>query len=128
MPSSPEVRALNLTVPDIEDVSNFYRGMFPEATVSDGAFFGIGYRALLGQDGEVAVCFFQGGPDTPLAASFPTIMVDSVDSYLSKVPALNGKVLVPPNPCPCTGAPFAICDDGAGNQFMIKQPRARDTH
>jgi predicted enzyme related to lactoylglutathione lyase len=128
MPSSPGVRALNLTVPDIEGASGFYREIFPEASVSDGVFAGINYRALTGQDGEVAVCFFQAGPGTPLAASFPTIMVDSVDFALSKVTASGGKVLVPVNPCPCTAAPFAICEDGLGNQFMVKQPRGRDMH
>ena len=120
----PSVQALNLTVPDLGKAAAFYAGIFPDATPSSGVFAGIPYNALLGSNGEVAVCLFEAGESNPLAASFPTIMVESVPSYLSKVAALDGKVLVPVNPCPCTGAPFAICEDGAGNQFMVKQPRA----
>lgn len=119
----PVVNALNLTVSDIEVTSAFYSTLFPEAEIRDGAFAGINYRALVGDDGEVEVCFFEKGAGTPLADSFPTIMVGSVESYLSRIEAANGKVLIPVNPCPCTGAPFAICEDESGNQLMVKQPR-----
>ena len=59
----------------------------------------------------------------PLAAVFPTLKVDSVAAYEEKIKGLGGSVLIPSNICPCTGAPFAVCVDVSGNQFMIKQPR-----
>jgi predicted enzyme related to lactoylglutathione lyase len=118
------VQATNLTVENVDQVTQFYRQIFPEASVSEGVFAGIGYKALIGEDGEVEVCLFQAGDGNPLAPSFPTIMVENVPAYLANMDAMKGKVLVPENPCPCTGMPFAICADAAGNQFMIKQPLA----
>jgi predicted enzyme related to lactoylglutathione lyase len=123
MLTSPQVRALNLAAPNIEKVAAFYARLLPDTSLSEGEFAGIRYQALIGQGGEVAVCVFQQTEGVPLAPSFPTLMVESVSSYLSEVIDLDGRVLLPESPCPCTGAPFAICEDGFGNQFMVKQPR-----
>jgi predicted enzyme related to lactoylglutathione lyase len=123
MSSPPAVRALNVTVADVDAGLSFYAALFPGCAVSEGTFAGIRYGALTGADGEVAVCIFERGDNVPLAASFPTVMVDSVASSLKTIQRLDGRVLVEVNPCPCTGAPFAICEDATGNQLMIKQPR-----
>ena len=119
----PDAFGINFTVEDMEATSAFYEGLYPDAQVSEGVFSGINYRELM-RDGEVEVGLFQKGEGNPLAESFPTIKVDSVAVYETKVKELGGSVLIPSNSCPCTGAPFAICTDAAGNQVMIKQPRA----
>ena len=119
----PDSFGINFTVEDIEATSPLYEGLYPDAQVSEGVFSGISYRALV-RDGEVEVCLFQKGEGNPLADSFATIKVDSVPDYEKRIEQMGGNVIIPSVPCPCTGAPFAICTDTAGNQFMIKQPRA----
>ena len=47
----------------------------------------------------------------------------SLESLIEKVKELGGGVVIPASHCPCTNAPFAVCVDVNGNQFMIKQPR-----
>jgi predicted enzyme related to lactoylglutathione lyase len=115
---------MNFTVDDIRAASRFYESKYPEAVVSDGVFAGIDYRSLIGEDGEVVASFFTRGAGNPLADSFTTLMVASVPASEQSVQELGGRVVIPENQCPCTGAPFAVYVDAAGNQFMIKQPRA----
>jgi len=111
-----------MTVDNVDSAEKFYSGIYTYDDVTRGVFGGIKYASLM-QDGEVAMCFFQKGPDNPLAAEFPVLKVDSVPNYMEKIKASGGKVLIPQNNCPCTGAPFSVCTDPMGNQFMIKQER-----
>ncbi len=120
MSQTPDAFGINFSVADLESATRFYQGLYTYDRVNEGVYSGIKYRALM-RNGEVEVCLFQGGGGSPLQASFPTIRVESVADCEKQVRELGGSVLVPPNPCPCTGAQFAICADASGNQFMIKE-------
>lgn len=113
---------MNFTVDDLKSTVAFYGEIYPHDEIVEGVFAGINYVSVM-RDGEVLVCAFQKSEGNPLTDSFPTIKVGSVADYQEKVKALHGEVLIPANSCPCTTAPFAICQDVNGNQFMIKQPR-----
>ena len=118
--TQPGPMGLNFTVEDVEAGAAFYKGFYPYDEVRNGAFAGIRYVSLM-RDDEVHVCFFEKGPDNPLHDSFPTIQVESVTEYQEKITAGGGDIIVPTSPCPCTGAPFSVIADSAGNQVMIKQ-------
>ncbi len=119
-----ELFGTSVTVPNIEKTSQFYQQIYPHDEVKRGVFAGINYIALL-RAGETGVCIFEQGEGNPLAGSFPTFRVESVADYASEVQATGGSILLPANQCPCTTAPFAICVDLDGNQFMIKEARAQ---
>ena len=119
-----ELFGTSVTVPNIEKTSQFYRQIYPYDEVKSGVFAGINYIALL-RAGEVGVCVFEQGEGNPLAESFPTFRVESVAAYADEVQATGGSILLPTNQCPCTAAPFAICADQDGHQFMIKEARAQ---
>jgi len=122
MTQLPEPFGMSVTVSDMEAAARFYADLYPHDRVSEGVFAGINYRALM-RDGEVVTCIFQKADGNPLADNFPTLKVDSVTTYEEKVKRLGGSVLLPLSRCPCTGAPFAVCVDPSGNQFMIKEPK-----
>jgi predicted enzyme related to lactoylglutathione lyase len=119
-----ELFGTSVTVPEIEKTSQFYQQIYPYDEVKRGIFAGIHYIALL-RAGEVGVCIFEQGEGNPLADSFPTFRVESVASYANEVQATGGSILLPTNQCPCTNAPFAICVDPDGHQFMIKEARTQ---
>ena len=122
MAQFPEAFGMSVTVEDMEAARRFYADLYPHDRVSDGVFAGINYLSIM-RDGETLVNIFQKGEGNPLANILPTLKVDSVAAFEEKVKELGGSVLIPANLCPCTAAPFAVCVDVSGNQFMIKQPR-----
>ena len=124
MPQRFEIFGTSVTVPNMEKTSQFYQQSIAHDEVKQGVFAGINYIALL-HAGEVGLCIFEQGEGNPLAESFPTFRVDSVDAYASEVQATGGSVLLPTSQCPCTAAPFAICVDPDGHQFMIKEARSQ---
>ena len=119
-----ELFGTSVTVPDIEATSQFYQQIFPYDEVKQGVFAGISYIALL-KSGEVGCCIFERGEANPLADSFPTFHVESVAGYANEIQDTGVRILLPANRCPCTDAPFAICVDPDGNQFMIKEARSQ---
>ncbi len=123
MAQFPEAFGMSVTVEDMEAARRFYMNLYPHDRVSDGVFAGIKYLSIM-RDGETLVNIFQKGEGNPLASSLPTLKVDSVAAFEGKIKELGGSVLIPASHCPCTDAPFAVCVDVNGNQFMIKQPRA----
>jgi predicted enzyme related to lactoylglutathione lyase len=122
-----ELFGTSVTAPDIQKASQFYQQVYPCDEVKQGVFAGINYIALL-RAGEVGVCIFEQGEGNPLADSFPTYRVDSVAMYANEVQARGGSILLPENLCPCTEAPFAICIDPDGHQFMIKEAKAQQVN
>lgn len=118
----PDAFGISVTVEDMEAARRFYTALYPQDNVSGGIFAGINYLSII-RDGETLVNIFQKGEGNPLADMFPTLKFDSVAAYEEKIKELGGSVLIPSNNCPCTNAPFAVCVDVNGNQFMIKQPR-----
>lgn len=123
MTQLPEAFGMSITVDDMSGARSFYGDLYPHDQVSEGVFAGIPYIGIM-RDGETLVNIFQSVPGSPLAAIFPTLKVDSVAEYAQKVEELGGRIVIPANTCPCTGALFAICTDVSGNQFMIKEPRS----
>ena len=123
MPALPDSFGFSVTVGDIESSRRFYADLYPHDHISDGVFAGIPYVAIM-RDGETLVNIFQKTDENPLQAVFPTLKVDSVEAYQERVQQLGGDVVIPASTCPCTDAPFAVCVDVSGNQFMIKQTRA----
>lgn len=124
MAQFPDAFGMSVTVEDMEAARRFYSDLYPHDKVLDGVFAGINYISVM-RDGETLVNIFQKGEGNPLAAIFPTLKVDSVTAFEEKVKELGGSILIPSSPCPCTNSPFAVCLDVSGNQFMIKQPRAK---
>ena len=122
MAQFPEAFGMSVTVEDMDAARRFYANLYPHDKVSDGVFAGINYLSIM-RDGETLVNIFQKGEGNPLASIFPTLKVDSVTAFEEKIKELGGTVLIPASLCPCTNAPFAVCVDVNGNQFMIKQPR-----
>ncbi len=122
MTQFPDAFGMSVTVEDMDAARRFYSDLYPHDRVSDGVFAGINYLSIM-HDGETLVNIFQKGEGNPLANIIPTLKVDSVVGYEEKIKALGGSVLIPASHCPCTDAPFAVCVDVSGNQFMIKQPR-----
>ncbi len=122
MTQFPDAFGMSVTVEDMDAARRFYSDLYPHDSVSDGVFAGINYLSIM-RDGETLVNIFQKGEGNPLANIIPTLKVDSVVGYEEKVKELGGSVLIPASHCPCTDAPFAVCMDVNGNQFMIKQPR-----
>ena len=122
MAQFPEAFGMSITVEDMGAARRFYASLYPHDKVSEGMFAGINYLSIM-RDGETLVNIFQKGEGNPLASIFPTLKVDSVTAFEEKIKELGGKVLIPSSLCPCTNAPFAVCIDLNGNQFMIKQPR-----
>jgi predicted enzyme related to lactoylglutathione lyase len=122
MAQFPDAFGMSVTVEDMNAARRFYVALYLHDHVSEGIFAGINYLSIM-RNGETLVNIFQKGEGNPLADVFPTLKVDSVAEYEEKVKGLGGSVLIPSNICPCTGAPFAVCVDVSGNQFMIKQPR-----
>jgi predicted enzyme related to lactoylglutathione lyase len=122
MAQFPDAFGMSVTVEDMDAARRFYIDLYPHDHVSEGVFAGINYLSIM-RNGETLVNIFQKGEGNPLAGVFPTLKVDSVATYEEKIKGLGGSVLIPSNICPCTGAPFAVCVDVSGNQFMIKQPR-----
>lgn len=122
MTQLPEAFGMSVTVEDLEAARRFYTNLYSHDSVSDGVFAGINYLSIL-RDGETLVNIFQKGEGNPLANIIPTLKVDSVTAYQERVKELGGSVLIPASHCPCTNAPFAVCVDVNGNQFMIKQTR-----
>ena len=123
MTQYPDAFGMSVTVDDMATARRFYENLYPHDRVSDGVFAGINYLSIM-RDGETLVNIFQKGEGNPLASIIPTLKVDSVAAFEEKVKALGGSVVIPSSHCPCTNAPFAVCVDTNGNQFMIKQPRA----
>ncbi len=122
MAQYPDAFGMSVTVEDLDAVRSFYTSLYPHDHVSEGVFAGINYISVM-RDGETLVNIFQKGEGNPLAVIFPTLKVDSVSAFEEKIKGLGGSVLIPSSHCPCTQAPFAVCVDVSGNQFMIKQPR-----
>lgn len=122
MAQFPKAFGMSVTVEDMDAARRFYSQLYPHDKVSDGVFAGINYLSIV-RDGETLVNIFQKGEGNPLASILPTLKVDSVTAFEEKIKALGGTVLIPASLCPCTNAPFAVCRDVDGNQFMIKQPR-----
>jgi predicted enzyme related to lactoylglutathione lyase len=123
MTQFPDAFGMSVTVEDMNAARSFYSNLYPHDHVSDGVFAGINYLSIM-RDGETLVNIFQKGEGNPLADIIPTLKVDSVAAFEEKVKELGGSVVIPASHCPCTDAPFAVCVDVNGNQFMIKQPRA----
>ena len=123
MTVQPEAFGISVNAADIEATSQFYQSFYPHDTVFRSTFAGIPYVSLM-RDGETLINIFQKGPNNPLSDSLATIKVDSVPAFEEKIKASGGSVLLSSGICPCTDAPFAVCVDPNGNQFMIKQPRA----
>ena len=123
MSQLPSAFGMSITVDDLDAASRFYQALYPHDHISEGVFAGISYLGIM-RAGETLVNIFQKSPGNPLADIFPTLKVDSVPAYAEKITALGGSVLIPASLCPCTGAPFAVCVDPNGNQFMIKEPRS----
>lgn len=122
MTQLPEAFGMSVTVEDMDAARRFYTNLYAHDRVLDGVFAGINYLSIM-RDGETLVNIFQKGEGNPLANIIPTLKVDVVVAYQEKVKELGGSVLIPASHCPCTDAPFAVCADVNGNQFMIKQPR-----
>lgn len=123
MAQLPDAFGISVSVADMETARRFYTNLYEHDEVTEGVFAGIPYLSIM-RNGETLVNISQQGENNPLASMFPTLKVDSVASYIEKVEALGGSVLLPESTCPCTGAPFAVCIDANGSQFMIKQARA----
>ncbi|MBI3427316.1 MAG: hypothetical protein HY011_30685 [Acidobacteria bacterium] len=123
MAQFPEAFGMSVTVADMDTARRFYTELYPHDRVLNGVFAGINYLSLM-RDGETLVNIFEQGAHNPLAAIMPTLKVDSVAAFEAKIKELGGNVVIPGSLCPCTDAPFAVCVDVSGNQFMIKQPRA----
>ena len=124
MAQFPDAFGMSVTVEDMDAARRFYVDLYQHDQVSSGVFAGINYLSIM-RDGETLVNIFQKGEGNPLASIFPMLKVDSVAAYEEKVNGLGGTVLIPASHCPCTSSPFAVCVDTSGNQFMIKQPRAK---
>jgi predicted enzyme related to lactoylglutathione lyase len=124
MTQFPEAFGMSVTVEDMDAARRFYTDLYEHDHVSGGVFAGINYLSIM-RNGETLVNIFQQGEGNPLAAIFPTLKVDWVAAYVEKIERLGGSILIPASICPCTDAPFAVCMDVNGNQFMIKQPRAK---
>ena len=122
MAQYPAAFGMSVTVEDMDAARRFYSNLYPHDKVSDGVFAGINYLSIM-RDGETLVNIFQKGEGNRLANILPTLKVDSVTAFEEKVKELGGSILIPASRCPCTNAPFAVCVDANGNQFMIKQPR-----
>jgi predicted enzyme related to lactoylglutathione lyase len=123
MATLPDAFGFSVTVDDIELSKRFYADLYPHDHVSNGVFAGIPYVAIM-RDGETLVNIFQKSDANPLHDTFPTLKVDSVESYQDRIKELGGDVVIPSSICPCTDASFAVCVDVSGNQFMVKEPRA----
>ena len=123
MSQLPEAFGMSVTVDDMEAISRFYQALYAHDQITEGVFAGIPYISIMRQ-GETLVNIFQKGPGNPLADSMAILRVDSVAAYARKIGGLGGDVLIPESICPCTGAPFAVCKDASGNQFIIKEPRS----
>lgn len=121
MAQFPDAFGMSVTVDDMTAARRFYENLYPHDRVSDGVFAGINYLSIM-RDGETLVNIFQKGEGNPLADIIPTLKVDSVAAFEEKVKELGGSVVIPSSHCPCTNAPFAVCMDTNGSQFMIKQP------
>lgn len=123
MTVQPDAFGMSVNADDIEATGQFYASFYPHDKIFRSTFAGIPYVSIM-RDGETLVNVFQKGPNNPLSDSLATIKVDSVPAFEEKVKASGGSVLLSSGICPCTDAPFAVCVDLNGNQFMIKQPRA----
>lgn len=122
MAQLPEAFGISVAVEDMNTARRFYANLYEHDEVTEGVFAGIPYLSIM-RNGETLVNIFQQGENNPLASMAPTLKVDSVANYIEKVESLGGSVVLPESTCPCTGAPFAVCIDANGSQFMIKQPR-----
>jgi predicted enzyme related to lactoylglutathione lyase len=122
MSQFPEAFGMSVTVDDIQATSRFYQALYAHDQVIQDVFAGIPYISIM-RAGETLVNIFQKGPGNPIAEILPTLKVDSVAAYVQKIGGLGGAVVIPESTCPCTGAPFAVCTDASGNQFIIKQAR-----
>jgi predicted enzyme related to lactoylglutathione lyase len=122
MAQLPEAFGISVAVDDMDAARRFYANLYEHDEVTEGVWGGIPYLSIM-RDGETLVNISQAGEGNPLASMFPTLKVNSVTDYISKIESLGGTVLLPESTCPCTGAPFAVCIDANGSQFMIKQPR-----
>jgi predicted enzyme related to lactoylglutathione lyase len=122
MSALPDAFGFSVTVDDIDAAARFYAALYPENQMSHGVFAGIPYIAIM-RDGETLVNIFQKTGDNPLQDVFPTLKVDSVRASQDRVKQLGGDIVIPSSTCPCTSAPFAVCVDVSGNQFMLKEPR-----
>jgi predicted enzyme related to lactoylglutathione lyase len=122
MAQYPDAFGLSVTVADVAAARWFYEELYAHENVIEGVFAGIPYLSIM-RDGETLVNVFQAGPGNPLAAMIPILKVDSVPAYAEKVAALGGQVIIGASTCPCTDAPFAVCTDVNGSQFMIKEAR-----
>lgn len=111
-----------VTVDNLEAARRFYTSLYPHDHVMDGEAGGIQYLSLI-RDTEVVLNIFLRTPAFRLADTFTTLKVDSVPEWQERVIEFGGKVLTTSALCPCTEAPFAICEDPLGNQFMIKESR-----
>ncbi len=120
--TQPEPFGMSVNAENIEAAGQFYASFYTHDKVFRSTFAGIPYISLM-RDGETLINIFQKGPNNPLADSLATIKVESVPAYEEKVKASGGSVLLSSGICPCTDAPFAVCVDPNGNQFMIKEPR-----
>jgi predicted enzyme related to lactoylglutathione lyase len=118
----PDAFGLSVCVEDLEPARRFYTDLYPHDRVSEGVFAGISYIGIM-REGETLVNIFQKGDGNPLAGILPILKVESVAAHSDRIAELGGSILIPASTCPCTGAPFAVCVDPAGNQFMIKEPR-----
>lgn len=123
MTVQPDAFGMSVNADDIEATGQFYASFYPHDKIFRSTFAGIPYVSIM-RDGETLVNVFQKGPNNPLSDSLATIKVDSVPAFEEKIKASGGSVLLSSGICPCTDAPFAVCVDLNGNQFMIKQPRA----
>lgn len=122
--TQPEPFGMSINATDIEATSQFYQSFYPYDQIKRDIFAGIPYISIM-RDGETLVNIFEKGPNNPLADSLATIKVDSVAAFEEKIKARGGSVLLSSGICPCTDAPFAVCVDPSGNQFMIKEPRVK---
>jgi len=123
MITQPKAFGMSVNAADIEATGQFYQSFYTHDKVFRSTFAGIPYISLM-RNGETLVNIFQKGPNNPLSDSLATIKVESVAAYEEKIKAVGGSVLLSSGICPCTDAPFAVCVDPSGNQFMIKEPRA----
>lgn len=123
MSAQPEAFGMSVNAEDIEATSKFYQSFYPHDQIKRDVFAGINYISIM-RDGETLVNIFEKGPNNPLADSLATIKVDSVATFEEQIKAGGGSVLLSSGTCPCTNAPFSVCVDTSGNQFMIKEPRA----
>jgi predicted enzyme related to lactoylglutathione lyase len=123
MSQFPEPFGVSFTVAEMDNVRHFYESICSHDEIKEGVFAGIAYVTIM-RGGECQITLFQAGEGNPLAATIPTLKVDSVTTYVERTKQLGGNVLVSACPCPATGAQFAICVDAFGNQFMVKETRA----